>query len=276
MIDRDHELPVKRQAELVGISRGSVYYHPEPVSQADLALMRRIDELHLEHPFAGSRMLRDLLRLQGIEVGRRHVGTLMKRMGIQALYRKPNTSKRHPAHAVFPYLLRSLAIERANHVWALDITYIPMARGWVYLVAVLDWASRRVLAHRVSITMEADFCVEALREAAARWGSPEIVNTDQGSQFSGDDFVAAVKSLGALQSMDGKGCWRDNVFIERLWRSVKYEDVYLKAYDSVGAARQSLAAYFEFYNARRPHQSHDGRTPDMVYFESLPPMKAAA
>ncbi len=276
MIDRDHELPVKRQAELVGISRGSVYYHPEPVSQADLALMRRIDELHLEHPFAGSRMLRDLLRLQGVEVGRRHVGTLMRRMGIQALYRKPNTSKRHPAHAVFPYLLRGLAIERANHVWALDITYIPMARGWVYLVAVLDWASRRVLAHRVSITMEADFCVEALREAAARWGSPEIVNTDQGSQFSGDDFVAAVKSLGALQSMDGKGCWRDNVFIERLWRSVKYEDVYLKAYDSVSAARQSLAAYFEFYNARRPHQSHDGRTPDMVYFESLPQMNAAA
>jgi putative transposase len=276
MIDRDHELPVKRQAELVGISRGSVYYHPEPVSQADLALMRRIDELHLEHPFAGSRMLRDLLRLQGIEVGRRHVGTLMKRMGIQALYRKPNTSKRHPAHAVFPYLLRSLAIKRANHVWALDITYIPMARGWVYLVAVLDWASRRVLAHRVSITMEADFCVEALREAATRWGAPEIINTDQGSQFSGDDFVAAVKSLGALQSMDGKGCWRDNVFIERLWRSVKYEDVYLKAYGSVSDARQSLAAYFEFYNARRPHQSHDGRTPDMVYFESLPPMKAAA
>ena len=172
MIDRDHELPVKRQAELVGISRGSVYYHPEPVSQADLALMRRIDELHLEHPFAGSRMLRDLLRLQGIEVGRRHVGTLMRRMGIQALYRKPNTSKRHPAHSVFPYLLRNLAIERANHVWALDITYIPMARGWVYLVAVLDWASRRVLAHRVSITMEADFCVEALREATVRWGAP--------------------------------------------------------------------------------------------------------
>jgi putative transposase len=195
MIDRDHELPVKRQAELVGISRGSVYYHPEPVSEAELALMRRIDELHLEHPFAGSRMLRDFLRLQGIEVGRRHVGTLMRRMGIQALYRKPNTSKKHPAHPVFPYALRNLAIERANQVWALDITYIPMARGWVYLVAVLDWASRRVLAHRVSITMEADFCVEALREAAARWGAPEIVNTDQGSQFSSAEFVAAVKSL---------------------------------------------------------------------------------
>jgi putative transposase len=172
--------------------------------------------------------------------------------------------------------LRGLNIERANQVWALDITYIPMARGWVYLVAVLDWASRRVLAHRVSITMEADFCVDALREAAARWGSPEIVNTDQGSQFSGAEFVAEVQRIGARQSMDGKGCWRDNVFVERLWRSVKYEDVYLKAYDGVSAARYSLATYFEFYNARRPHQSHDGRTPDMVYFATLAPMARAA
>jgi len=276
MIDRGAELPIKRQAQLLGISRGTVYYHPEPVSEAELALMRRIDELHMEHPFAGSRMLRDFLRLQGIEVGRRHVGTLMRRMGIQALYRKPNTSKKHPAHPVFPYALRGLAIERANQVWALDITYIPMARGWVYLVAVLDWHSRRVLAHRVSITMEADFCVEALREAAARWGAPQIVNTDQGSQFSSAEFVAEVKRIGARQSMDGRGCWRDNVFVERLWRSVKYEDVYLKAYDGVSAARQSLAAYFEFYNARRPHQTHGGRTPDMVYFNALPPMQAAA
>ena len=276
MIDRKAELPIKRQAQLLGLSRGTVYYHPEPVSEAELALMRRIDELHLEHPFAGSRMLRDLLRLRGIEVGRRHVGTLMRRMGIQALYRKPNTSRKHPAHAVFPYLLRDTVIERANQAWALEITYIPMARGWVYLVAVLDWASRRVLAHRVAITMEADFCVEALREAAARWGAPEIVNTDQGSQFSGEDFVEAVKACGARQSMDGKGCWRDNVFVERLWRSVKYEEIYLKAYDSVSAARQSLAAYFDFYNARRPHHSHDGRTPDMVYFKALSPMKAAA
>ncbi len=248
MIDRSHELPIKRQAELVGISRGTVYYHPEPVSPADLALMRRIDELHLEHPFAGARMLRDMLRREGIEVGRRHVGTLMRRMGIQALYRKPNTSKKHPAHPVFPYALRGLAIERANQVWALDITYIPMARGWVYLVAVLDWASRRVLSHRVSITMEADFCVEALNEAVTRYGAPGIVNTDQGSQFSGADFVAAVKACGARQSMDGRGCWRDNVFVERLWRSVKYEEVYLKAYDTVSAARASIARYFDFYN----------------------------
>jgi len=276
MIDREHELPIKRQAELLKISRGTVYYHPEPVSAEDLALMRRIDELHLEHPFAGSRMLRDLLRLQGIEVGRRHVGTLMRRMGIEALYRKPNTSKRNPAHPVFPYLLRDLEIARANAVWALDITYIPMARGWVYLVAVLDWHSRRVLAHRVSITMEADFCVEALREAAARYGPPEIVNTDQGSQFSSAEFVAEVARIGARQSMDGRGCWRDNVLVERLWRSVKYEDVYLKAYDSVGAARASLAAYFAFYNQCRPHQSHDGSTPDMVYFQALPPVRQAA
>ncbi len=276
MIDRDHELSVKRQAELLGISRGTVYYHPEPIPGAELALMRRIDELHLEHPFAGSRMLRDLLRLQGVEVGRRHVGTLMRRMGIQALYRKPNTSKKHPSHPVFPYALRGLAIERANQVWALDITYIPMARGWVYLVAVLDWASRRVLAHLVSITMDADFCVQALREAAARWGAPEIVNTDQGSQFSSAEFVAEVQRIGARQSMDGKGCSRDNVFVERLWRSVKYEDAYLKAYDSVSAARHSLATYMAFYNARRPHQSLDGRTPDMVYFNALAPIQAAA
>jgi putative transposase len=276
MIDRDHRLPVKRQAELLGISRGSVYYQPVPIPEAELVLMRRIDRLHLEHPYAGSRMLRDLLRLQGVEVGRRHVATLMRRMGIQALYRKPDTSRKHPAHPVFPYALRKLAIERANQVWALDITYIPMARGWVYLVAVLDWASRRVLAHRVSITMEADFCVEALREAAARWGAPEIVNTDQGSQFSGAEFVAEVARIGARQSMDGKGCWRDNVFVERLWRSVKYEEVYLKAYDSVSAARQGLAAYIDFYNSRRPHQSHDGRTPDMIYFGTLQPQAQAA
>jgi putative transposase len=204
------------------------------------------------------------------------VGTLMRRMGIRALYRKPNTSKKHPAHPVFPYLLRGLALDRANAAWALDITYIPMARGWVYLVAVLDWHSRRVLAHRVSITMEADFCIEALREAVARYGAPEIVNTDQGSQFSGAEFVAEVQSIGARQSMDGKGCWRDNVFVERLWRSVKYEEVYLKAYDSVSAARQSLARYFDFYNTCRPHQSHDGKTPDMVYFAALPAVAAAA
>lgn len=276
MIDREHALPIKRQANLVGISRGTAYYRPEPMSQEDLALMRRLDEMHLEHPFAGSRMLRDLLRLQGTEVGRRHVRTLMQRMGLRALYRKPNTSRKHPSHPVFPYLLRELAIERANQAWALDITYIPMARGWVYLVAVLDWHSRRVLAHRVSITMEADFCVEALREAAARYGAPEIVNTDQGSQFSSAEFVAEVQRIGARQSMDGRGCWRDNVFVERLWRTIKYEEVYLRAYDSVSEARASIGRYIAFYNAGRPHSSLDRQTPDEAYFNSLQPIPAAA
>ncbi len=210
MIDRTHALPLKRQAELVGISRGTVYYHPEPVSAIDLRLMRRIDELHLELPFAGSRMLRDLLIAEGFEVGRRHVATLMRRMGIEALYRKPNTSRKHPGHRVFPYLLRGLTIDRANQVWAMDITYIPMARGFVFLTAVLDWHSRRVLAHRVSITMEADFCVEALQEAVARYGKPEIMNTDQGSQFTGAAFTGVLAKNKIAISMDGKGAWRDN------------------------------------------------------------------
>ncbi len=276
MIDREHKLPLKRQAQLLGMSRASLYYHPEPVSDDDLRLMRRIDELHLEHPFAGCRMLRDMLRLGGTKIGRRHVGTLMRRMGLQALYRKPNTSRKHPQHPVFPYLLRSVTVERANQAWALDVTYIPMARGWVYLVAVLDWFSRRVLSHRVSITMEADFCVEALNEAVARYGTPEIVNTDQGSQFSSAAFVKAVVDSGARQSMDGRGCWRDNVFVERLWRSIKYEEVYLKAYETVSAARTGIGQYLTFYNTRRPHQAHAGRTPDVVYFNSLPRSEVAA
>jgi putative transposase len=261
MIDRTHALPIKRQAQLVGISRGTVYYHPEPISAQDLALMRRLDALHLEHPFAGSRMLRDLLRRDGITVGRRHVATLMRRMGIEAIYRKPNTSKRHPAHPVYPYLLRGLAIERANQVWALDITYIPMARGFVFLTAVLDWASRRVLAHRVSVTMDASFCVEALTEAIGKYGAPEIVNTDQGSQFTSAEFIDELKDRGIAISMDGRGQWRDNVLVERLWRSIKYEEVYLKAYETVSAARAAIAAYLDFYNARRPHSAHGGRTP---------------
>lgn len=276
MIDRTHELPVKRQAELVGISRGTVYYRPEPLSTEDLALMRRIDELHLEFPFAGSRMLRDLLKREGIEVGRRHVATLMRRMGIEAIYRRPNTSKKHPRHPVYPYLLRGLAIERANQVWAMDITYIPMARGFVYLTAVPDWHSRRVLAHRVSITMEADFCVEALAEAVARYGPPQIMNTDQGSQFTGAQFIGELTKHGIAISMDGRGQWRDNVFVERLWKSVKYEEVYLKAYDSVSAARLGLAAYFDFYNRRRPHKAHGGQPPDVVYFSALAQERAAA
>jgi putative transposase len=276
MIKPDHELSIKRQAELVNIARGSAYYVPRAASEADQRLMRRIDELHLEHPFAGARMLRDMLQREGFGVGRRHVGTLMSRMGIQALYRKPNTSKKHPGHAVYPYLLRGKKIERANEVWAMDITYIPMAKGWVYLAAVVDWASRRVLAHRVSISMDTAFCLDALEEAFARHGRPEIFNTDQGSQFTSLAFTDAIKSRGVAISMDGRGAWRDNVFVERLWRTIKYEEVYLHAYESVSDARQRIGRFVEFYNTRRPHSSLGKKTPDEFYFASLPAIQQAA
>lgn len=275
MISRDHELAVARQADLLGLSRSSVYYQPVPVSAEDLQLMRRIDELHLELPFAGSRMLRDLLAGEGVMVGRRHVATLMRRMGIEALYRRPNTSRRHPAHAVFPYLLRGLTIDRPNQVWAADITYIPMARGFVYLVAVLDWATRRVLAWRVSNSLSTDFCLEVVEDAIAKHGVPEIFNTDQGSQFSSSAFVGLLQQHGIRQSMDGKGCWRDNVIVERFWKSIKYEEVYLHAYDSVSAAKAGIERYVRFYNGRRPHKALDRRTPDTVYFSSLPLAAAA-
>jgi putative transposase len=236
------------------------------VSAADLTLMRRIDELHLEYPFAGSRMLRDFLNREGVKVGRRHVGTLMKRMGIEAIYRKPNTSKPTSGNKIYPYLLRGLRVDRPNQVWAMDITYIPMARGFVYLTAVVDWFSRRVLSHRVSITMEAAFCVEALEEALARYGKPEIFNTDQGSQFTGQAFTSVLLANKIAISMDGKGAWRDNVFVERIWKSVKYEEVYLHAYDNVGVARASIGRYLNFYNGVRPHSSLDRMTPDEAYF----------
>ena len=276
MIRSDHDLPIKRQAELLQISRSSVYYQPRPVSEADLAIMRQIDELHLEYPFAGARMLRDMLKAKGVKIGRKHVGTLMKRMGIEALYRRPNTSKRHPEHQIYPYLLRDLKIERANHVWATDITYIPMKRGFVYLAVILDWASRRVLAWDVSISMEADFCVRVLDEALARYGRPEIFNSDQGSQFTSSAFTGRLRAEEIKISMDGKGCWRDNVFVERLWKSVKYEEVYLHAYDTVSDARTQIGKYLAFYNARRPHSVHKGRTPDQVYFSGLPTLAQAA
>ena len=276
MIDRSHALPINRQAELVGIGRGNVYYKPSAVSQADQRLMKRIDELNLAYPFAGSRMLRDILAREGLDVGRRHVGTLMRRMGIQALYCKPNTSKKHPKHKVYPYLLRGLKIERANQVWATDITYIPMACGWVYLCAIVDWASRRVLAHRVSISMDVGFCVEALNEALAKYGQPEIMNSDQGSQFTSEAFTEPLLELGVQISMDGRGAWRDNVFVERLWRSIKYEEVYLHAYESVAAAKVGIARYIDFYNSHRPHSSLDKKTPDEFYFETLLQLQAAA
>jgi putative transposase len=278
MIDREHALSVSKQAEMVGIARSTVYYLPRPVSASDLALMTQIDRLHTEFPFAGSRMLRRLLAANGSKVGRRHVKTLMRRMGIEALYCKPRTTRLEPGHMIYPYLLRALAVTKPNQVWAMDITYIPMARGFVYLAVVLDWSSRRVLSWRVSITMEADFCVAALEEALAKHGKPDIFNTDQGSQFTGSAFTSVLKAHDIKISMDGKGAWRDNVFVERLWRSVKYEEVYLRAYDSVSDARASLGRYLDLYNRRRPHSSLDGQTPDQAYFghTSLLPIRSAA
>ena len=275
MIDREHDLPVTRQAKALSLARSTVYYLPRPVSAADLVIMRRLDELHLEFPFAGSRMLRAMLAIEGNLLGRRHVKTLMRRMGIEAIYRRPRTTKPEPGHKIFPYLLRGLAITRPNQVWAMDITYIPMAKGFVYLAAVLDWATRRVLAWRISITMEAAFCVATLEDALAAHGKPEIFNTDQGSQFTGAAFTGVLAANGIAISMDGKGAWRDNVFVERLWRSVKYEEVYLKAYDSVSEARASIGRYLDFYNRRRPHSSLDGVTPDQAYFTQQPIRLAA-
>jgi putative transposase len=237
--------------------------------------MRRIDELHLNFPFAGARMLRDMLKLEGLEVGRKHVRTLMGKMGIAALYRKPRTSTAHPAHPIYPYLLNNLTIERPNQVWATDLTYIPMKRGFVYLVAIIDWATRRVLAHRVSISMTPDFCVEALEEAIAKYGRPEIFNTDQGSQFTSQEFTHVLSAQDIKISMDGKGRWIDNVFVERLWKSVKYEHVYLHAYESVDEARRQLTSYFTFYNSVRPHSSLGGTTPDTAYFGTLQTQRAA-
>ncbi|GGI86096.1 transposase [Polymorphobacter multimanifer] len=274
MIDRSHALPVTRQARDLGISRGSVYYLPRPTSVADLAIMRRLDELHMDFPFAGSRMLRDLLAADGVKVGRLHVSTLMKKMAIEAIYRRPNTSKPAPGHKVYPYLLRKLAVTRPNQVWATDITYIPMARGVVYLIAIVDWFSRRVSAWRLSITLDTDFCIEALEEALVRFGAPKFFNTDQGSQFTSLAFTNVLLREKVAISMDGRGAWRDNVFVERLWRTVKYEEVYLRAYGSVSDARASLGRYLTFYNGRRPHSSLDRKTPDHVYFNQ--PLLAAA
>jgi putative transposase len=275
MIDRSHDLPLVRQADLLRLSRSTLYYEPRPVPAAELAIMRRIDELHLDYPFAGSRMLRDLLRGEGIAIGRERVATMMRRMGLEALYRRPNTSKAADGHKIYPYLLRGLPVERPNQVWAMDITYIPMARGFVYLAAVVDWFSRRVLAWRLSITMEVEFCLDAVEDALARYGRPEIFNTDQGSQFTSAAFTGLLLDNTIAISMDGRGSWRDNVFVERLWRSIKYEEVYLRAYDSVSDARASLGRYLDFYNRTRPHSSLAARTPDRAYFDNLPLLAAA-
>ncbi len=265
MIDKDNRLPVTRQCELLNLNRSTVYYQGAGVSDEDLALMRRIDEMHLRRPFYGSRRLRDWLQDEGYGVGRKRVRRLMRLMGIRALYPRPHTSKPGKGHKIYPYLLRDLTIERPNQVWATDITYIPMARGFVYLVAIMDWYSRKVLAWRLSNSMESDFCVEALEEALTHYGSPKIFNTDQGAQFTSEAFTGVLIDAGVDISMDGKGRWVDNVFVERLWRSVKYEDVYLKAYETVAEARDGIGTYFEFYNHERRHQSLNRLTPEQAY-----------
>lgn len=274
MIDREHELPLTRQSGILELSRSSLYYRAVPVNPRDLEIMKAIDEIHMKYPFMGSRSIRDELQDRGYEIGREHVRTLMKKMGIEAIYKKPRLSRPHPGHTIYPYLLRGMEISRANQVWAADITYLPMARGFCYLVAIMDWASRRVLSWRLSNTLDVSFCIEALEEAIMRYGAPEIFNSDQGSQFTSEAFTGILSAHGIRISMDGRGRWMDNIMIERLWKSVKYEDVYLKAYDSIPAAREGLKTYFEFYNSRRRHQSLDRKTPDSVYWSTLPQKQA--
>ena len=276
MIDRTHPLPVTHQARLLDLSRSSVYYEPVPTSESDLAIMAAMDDIHMKLPFYGIRRIRGELADRGFDVGRQHVATLMRAMGIAAIAPKRKTSIPHPGHKIYPYLLRGLDITAAGHVWCADITYLPMARGFCYLVAVMDWASRRVLAWRVSNTLDADFCVDALEEALERYGIPEIFNTDQGSQFTCEGFTGLLALRGVRISMDGRGRWMDNVFIERLWRSVKYEEVYLKGYESIPEARRELATYFDFYNLRRRHQGLGDRTPDQVYWSILQTERTAA
>jgi putative transposase len=276
MIDKGDKLSVIRQCDLLDLSRSGVYYTPVPLSAKDMELMRRIDEIHMVYPFYGSRKIRNELWAKGYDVGRDRVRRLMRRMGIEALYVKPRLSLSHPGHVKYPYLLRGLEITRANHVWAADICYIPMAKGFCYLVAIMDWASRMVLAWRLSNTLDSSFCVDALEEAIAKYGCPEIFNTDQGCQFTADAFTDTLRSKGIAISMDGKGRWMDNVFIERLWKSVKYEDIYLKAYGSMVEVKKGLANYFSFYNEKRWHQNFDRKTPAMVYSNTIPQRQAAA
>jgi putative transposase len=273
MIDKEHPLTVTKQCHLLQLSRSSLYYTPVPVSDNDRELMRLIDEIHLEEPYLGSRGMKSVLRLRGHKVGRIHVRTLMRTMGIEALYKKPRLSKPHPGHMVYPYLLRHLAITKANTVWCSDITYIPMAKGFCYLVAVMDWVSRKVLSWRLSNTLDTSFCVEALEEAIMKYGTPDIFNTDQGSQFTSDEFTGILKNQNIAISMDGLGRWRDNIFIERLWKTVKYEEIYLKAYESISHAKKELIQFFDRYNTRRPHQGLNDRTPDDVYWSTLPNVK---
>ncbi len=276
MIDKEDKLPITRQCEILDLNRSGVYYKPVPLSAMEMDLMRQIDEIHLLYPFYGSRNIRNELWSRGHKVGRDKVRRLMRRMGIEALYIKPKLSRSNPIHAKYPYLLRDIQIIKANQVWCADITYIPMARGFCYLVAIMDWHSRMVLAWRLSNTLDSSFCVEAMEEAVRIYGRPEIFNTDQGSQFTAEVFTGTLQANNIAISMDGKGRWMDNVFIERLWKSVKYEDVYLKSYGSMTEARRGLSDYFKFYNEKRWHQNFDRKTPGMVYFDSLAQKRAAA
>jgi putative transposase len=275
MIDKEHPLPITKQCHILQLSRSSIYYAPAPASDNDRELMRLIDEIHLEEPYLGSRGMKSILRMRGHKVGRIHVRTLMRTMGIEALYKKPRLSKPHPGHTVYPYLLRGLAITQANHVWCADITYIPMARGFCYLVAVMDWASRKVLSWRLSNTLDTSFCVEALEEAIMKYGTPGIFNTDQGSQFTSYEFTTTLTNNNIRISMDGQGRWRDNIVIERLWKTVKYEEIYLKAYESISHAKMELMKFFDRYNTRRPHQGLNDRIPDDVYWGTMPKVRDA-
>jgi len=275
MINREHPLPLTKQCRILNLSRSGIYYLPLLVSDRDRELMRLIDEIHLNYPYLGTRGIRNELWNRGHKVGRGHVRTLMRKMDIEALYRKPRLTKTHPEHTIYPYLLRGVTITQANAVWCSDITYIPMAKGFCYLVAIMDWASRKVLAWRLSNTLDTSFCMEALEEALSLHGTPQIFNTDQGSQFTSDDFTNILKERDIKISMDGRGRWMDNVFIERLWKSVKYEDVYLKAYNSLAEVRKGLTAWFDRYNTQRRHQGLDDRTPDEVYWSTLPGVRDA-
>ena len=275
MIGDKEALPITRQCELLDLPRSSYYYVPEPVSDEELQLMKLIDQCYLDRPFYGTRRIKDwLLDEHGLCVNRKRIQRLRRLMAIETLYPKRNLSQANQQHKVYPYLLKGLTIDRPNHVWSTDITYIPMAKGFVYLVAVMDWYSRKVLSWRLSTTMSTDCCVEALEEAIERYGCPEIFNTDQGCQFTSEEFTSLLRERGIKISMDGKGRWVDNVFVERLWRSVKYEEVYLNAYDSVAHARGRLGRYFEFYNMQRRHQSLDGLTPEQRYNQNAAKMAA--
>lgn len=265
LVKSDTPPSMRKQCELLGVNRSSLYYKPVEPDAEELALMRQIDELHLKHPFFGSRMLTQMLKRKGHVINRKRVQRLMRLMGLESTAPKPNTSKSAPEHPVFPYLLRNVKVCRVNQVWAADITYIPMGRGFAYLVAIIDWYSRRVLSWRLSNTLETTFCLEAVQEALTHYGRPEIFNTDQGSQFTSEDFTGVLLRQGIKVSMDGKGRCIDNVFVERLWRSLKYEEVYLYAYDSMQEARRGIGRYFDFFNDERPHQALGYQTPASFY-----------